>query len=517
MPIPKSGPVGAESVRKELGERKTDTVTLCTSSKINPKAKYKPYKFNHVKKLDGTWSVDKPGDLTDADIKSINYGMTPEGFERVPVGNLAEFIGKPWGQWQPPEADKDWCRLTDFAGYTTVGADKNMSNVLLYIHRSNDGDPMQPLENQYICAEMTLMPSSSGILSITDFTNTFSNISFGDMCFTLLFGGTDAAQMFHSGQIFGVQSAALKEYAEGTHILKLRLKVTPSVIAEIEKSGDFNMYCVCLCPELVFAGTQDDGNSGEGPHDLYVVDNPVKVTGIKFPPGGTQAVNEQHFISLNMWNDGFVSAHLSTGIGKWTQPAPSDTQQISAYPSSPYADLDVPFSSGNALKIGTNGGELASVIFTDDWQNKSNYSFTKGTVRLAVVLFAGSATYYGAKIIHQQAIGITTSGGKKCLQFSSEQFQSAEYEMILRGTGRDFNADVPKGTYRAQVGLIYEAEGQYYNDATNKTVRCVLTAYGDENAEQYAEHWKEIVDASGFFPDDAVYTAPLNYVDIVIS
>lgn len=511
MAIPKDGPIGLETVCRELGETKSDVGSLCSSPKIDKRAKYKPYKFNHVKKVDDTWSVDRPGDLTDKDRADINYGMTPTGIERVDDGGLGEFVGKAWGQWQPPTPDTDWCRIDDFAGYNASGESTTVGDVRMYIKPFRDDDPMQPLKDSYICAEMLLAATASNFLRITDFKNPVSKKPFSELCFTLLFGKSDGSDLFERDKVFAVQSAPLGQYGEEAHILKLRLKVTDTVANVIRTGGDgYNIYVVCLCPKLTHVSAQDDGNSGVGPHDVYTVDNPVLVTANSF--------QFTDLISLNMWDNGFASTHFSEDIGTWTAPAPTTRTLVNAYAESPWPELDTPVYANNALGIGTTGGDLSTIIIASDYQSSNAYRFDNGTVRLAVFLYNSSGRYYGSKIIHQQTIGVTeNAAGKKCLQFSSERFQAETYSMVLRGTDRDFNADVPKGTYNMQIALFYEAYGTYFNSETNKSTRCLLYPGTEEgNAEAYAERWLEILEAEGFFPDTAIYTAPLYFNNFVI-
>lgn len=99
-----TAPVSLYDVMTALGESKEDVGTLCMSSKINKWAKFKPY------------NIDQPADITDAQRKAVNFGLTFPAVYNSKSTLIAGLKGNTtWNYERPSETCMK--RITDFDGY----------------------------------------------------------------------------------------------------------------------------------------------------------------------------------------------------------------------------------------------------------------------------------------------------------------------------------------------------------------------------------------------------------------
>lgn len=89
-------------IEKALGETSGDLGTLCTSSKINKWAKFKPIVFAQVEPL------------TEAQFRSVNYGLTAPSQKT----NVTSTMNDTWAYTKPSGASSSPYRQTDFEHYS---------------------------------------------------------------------------------------------------------------------------------------------------------------------------------------------------------------------------------------------------------------------------------------------------------------------------------------------------------------------------------------------------------------
>lgn len=488
--IPKDEPVDVAAVYTELGEPPTadgyDVAHICSNpnGKIKPRAKFKPYCFNNIHKLNGGNTVDKFTDLTDEDLKSINYGMTVKGISNVgPIGN---FVAERWGQWTPPTPGVDWCRINDFAGYRDKGYVGGVSDAMVYITPNNESDPLQPLENSYIGFDMTLTSPDSDLLSVLDFANNKGGDTtpFSEMCLTLILTSSDGSDLFGS-HMWAVQSNKLGEYGPQTHNFRLRMKLTSDMVTAINNSEEGRcLYFACLCPPILHKSSQEDEDdnlvgttTGTGiEHTLtkIIVGSPVESTGqIKRYNSGTAAISNDYIVSLNMWDDNPDTIHYSESIGTWTkpQPEPGAIREVAAYFEDRTWSMGAPGSNPASLHF-TCSGLLPGITVSEEGDgNENGYEFKEMRVSLMVALVNAN----NSKIVYE---GLASGDWPNV------------YAPDLYGDEFVVNIpDMPSGTYSVWVGLKAEASGIYYDARLNKSFNCILKT--DDNRTN-ANYWEEI-------------------------
>lgn len=100
-------PVSIDDVKSALGVSSNDLATLCTSSNINMWAKCKPV------------SYAKAFDITDAEKKTVNYGLTvPTTTDTVLSGaKIKSIAASNWGYTKPSGGSSSPYRLGDFKNY----------------------------------------------------------------------------------------------------------------------------------------------------------------------------------------------------------------------------------------------------------------------------------------------------------------------------------------------------------------------------------------------------------------
>ena len=103
-----SAPIGLQEVYGLLGVTKTGTYYdvgyICGNAhgQINKWSRHKPVRVN------------QPGIITDAQLKSANFGLT------IPAKStdFKTAINNATYSYNPPRPGTDWCRLTDFDKYS---------------------------------------------------------------------------------------------------------------------------------------------------------------------------------------------------------------------------------------------------------------------------------------------------------------------------------------------------------------------------------------------------------------
>ena len=110
-----TAPVGIQNIAKCLGSNSTDLGTLCCSDLINK------------------WSLKKPVNLakkevlTDADLRSVNYGFSIPVYNNATQLNAAIENGETWGYLKPQNG---YYRATDFDGYSHLASNPFLFDVM---------------------------------------------------------------------------------------------------------------------------------------------------------------------------------------------------------------------------------------------------------------------------------------------------------------------------------------------------------------------------------------------------
>lgn len=91
-----------------LGENSLDVVTLCTSPKINPAARWKPIRHSSYRTLD---PAQRKGEIND-NARGVYYGVKCA----APQARLYELHGADYS-YEGVRSGVDWSRLDDFVGY----------------------------------------------------------------------------------------------------------------------------------------------------------------------------------------------------------------------------------------------------------------------------------------------------------------------------------------------------------------------------------------------------------------
>ena len=110
-----TAPVGMQNIAKCLGSNSTDLGTLCCSDLINK------------------WSLKKPVNLakkdvlTDAELRSVNYGFSIPVYNNASALNTAIENGETW-QYIKPQSG--YYRATDFDGYSHLASNPFLFDVM---------------------------------------------------------------------------------------------------------------------------------------------------------------------------------------------------------------------------------------------------------------------------------------------------------------------------------------------------------------------------------------------------
>lgn len=477
MPIAVDGPVGLEAVRNELRESQTDTVSLCTSSKINPKAKYKPYR------------VDKIKDISDTDRES-HYGLVPGHFASG-AGQSAMTLepwSNTWGSSHKPRAGVDWCRLTDFAGYIHT-AGSYVCSVRMYTSNPNDPDvPMGPPDSNNnfearIYADIEL-DSYNRNLTLADFP------AVRNMYFTLLFGASEGGELFGAGTVYGVQSASAisdsagklrPEYESG--LLKLTLPVTQAMYNSVFNNeaggGPWSSMIVCLAPKLTINA------------DTHAVS------------GG---IDQNNLVSLDMWADGFRHVIFNTRIDKFAIPPVSAyvTIGVTAAPTSILLSLASYENSTRKLTVEVNS-VLPTITISPEDIPLPDYNLTEMDIKLAVRLKKGTTNTYFAGDWYAPSCYIEKNrGGVDILHYNNDP---GEGTAVVRIT---VPSSVAAGTYTVEVAVLLTATGIYYNPSENKTYQCDAESWDTDLQDPWTE-------GSGGALPNGIYTETISIGTITIS
>lgn len=476
MPIPRQGPVDFEPTRAELGESIADDVKMCTSPKINRKAKYKPYR------------IDTFRDITDADRNGLEaqltsaegggkvdapYGLVPRGF--AANGGYDKMTMLPWlDKWSSgdlqPRAGVDWSRITDFAGYNQK-AGSFIHDVKLYTNNpKNSSVPMGPATASepvgYIYADITVSPTEGGI-TLAD----FSSLTYmSGLRYTLLFGHSEGNDPFDS-TVYAAQAEVSASYSG---LVKLRIDVTQSVRNQIFLAAGgndaWNVAMVCLAPPLTLeSGTQ-------------------KVTG---------SIDLSKLVSLDMWGDGFVSVLFNTDIARSSQPAVSAQRhvQASASPLDFYLTSPV-YNSSHRTVTAELTSQLPEITILE---SGTNYELSTVEIRIAVRM--GNYQYVFMSPLLSRSCVRKVSGSKVTLDYDRDPPEAVSFNVP---------ASVPTGTYATKVALLVMASGIMYSGGT--ATACDITC--GEDQDSLAEPWYE---NAGIFPDHALFTYTKSLGNITIS
>lgn len=473
MPIPRQGPVDFEAVRAELGESEADDVALCTSAKINRKAKYKPYRIDTFRDITDTDRTGMHVQLTAAEgggTVKAPYGLVPRGF--AANGGFGAMTMLPWlDKWAndcKPRAGVDWCRITDFAGYNQK-AGSFIHDVKLYTNNpKNPSVPMGPATASepvgYIYADITVSPMEGGI-TLADFS---SIESMSGLRYTLLFGHSEGNDPFDS-TVYAAQAEVSASYSG---LVKLRIDVTQSVRNQIIGAAGgndaWNVAMVCLAPPLTLkSGTQE-------------------VTG---------SIDFSKLVSLDMWGDGFVSVLYNTDVARSSQPAVSAHRHVlaEASPLDFYMSSPV-YNSSHRTVTAEMTSQLPEITILE-----SGADYELSTVEIRVAVRMGSHQFMSPLL--SRTCSRKVSGSKVTLDYDRDPPEAVSFNVPT---------SVPAGTYATKVALLVMASGVHYTNGT-------ATACDIHNDDQDAlsEPWYE--DGSGTFPDYAIFTFTKSLGNITIS
>lgn len=474
MPIPRQGPVDFEAVRAELGESLADDVTLCTSPKINKKAKYKPYRIDTFRDITDTDRNGLEAQLTTAEgggKVDAPYGLVPRGF--AANGGRDKMTMLPWlDKWASdlkPRAYIDWSRITDFAGYNHK-AGSFIHDVKLYTSNpSNPAVPMGPAANGEpgrVYADITVSPMEGGI-TLYDFTD------LRGMYFTLLFGFSEGADPFASGaKVYGAQAGPVSD-ATTAQVIKLMVNVNQDVYNSIANNtaGDpWNTMMVCLAPKLTFmTGSQE-------------------ITG---------SIDFSKLVSLDMWGDGYTQVRFNTDIAHYQKPPVSAQRhvQASASPLDFYLSSPV-YNSSHRTVTAELTSQLPEITILE---SGTNYELSTVEIRIAVRM--GNYQYVFMSPLLSRSCVRKVSGSKVTLDYDRDPPEAVSFNVP---------ASVPAGTYATEVALLVMASGIMYSGGT--ATACDITC--GEDQDSLAEPWYE---NAGIFPDHALFTYTKSLGNITIS
>lgn len=463
MPISRNGPADVEAVRQELGESSADIATLCSSSKINKKAKYKPY------------SIGSYTDLTDSQLASYNYGLTIQGLDASK--GYANMKMLPWtNNWHPPVVGQDWCRIDDYAGYNQK-AGSYVHSVKIYTDNPHSENiPMGPssasaTNGGRIFADIVLSEMDGGI-TLADFSGT------KNLYYTLLFGPTEGADLFDTNnKVWVAQSegtvAGLK--ADGySGLLRLTINVTWEAYQAVynNANGEWSRAIVCLAPYCpTVSGTQ-------------------RLSG---------TIDPSRLISLDMWNDGFVSTWFYTQIDRYSQPRPTLHKTVAVNVDKSQIHLASISDTSVAHSFRLNVAPLPEVVMVHP---NETVGFSVMHVQLAVQL--GSHVF--KTTLYESSCSVGDSSGRTVLRYNNDYGQGdAEFTVQVP-------SNIPSGTYAPVVSLILHAYGTYYDSTVERTTECEISDDSDYLYDSWAES-----ESGVDFPEYAVYSDKFSLASVTIS
>lgn len=214
------------------------------AAKINKYSRYKPYVHS------------KDFDLTDSDIKGINFGMTPKEFGLGQLnGNAAYNPSFVWGQWSLPTTK---LRLGDFRGYDSSNKLPHIAKIEFFNDKaaSNNPDKILPVMVQdgqlgliscTYTARITLNPSA--LIKIGEFHTNGYDI--GKLYYTLLIGSNVGG--FQEVACFGQDGVSVSERT-GSDVYITCDTAIAGAKDILDTNSGYNIVILCLMPKCT-AGT----------------------------------------------------------------------------------------------------------------------------------------------------------------------------------------------------------------------------------------------------------------------
>lgn len=296
-------PFDFAEVAAVLGEKTLDGGTLCVSPNINPKSRYKPYKFGNY----NTLLLDKNGNENPI-LKSNNFGMEPATFGYNPYRAL------PWSVDASPNPGTNWLRFSDFDHYSHYAAG-GISKARIYTSNPNDdrklmlgGDP-EGTEGKII-GEIEFSFNPSFEILPEDFKHPkITGLSLADFRFTLLFGPIQNGDSSFSEAPWVCQSPeSIQEMVHGegdATYERLEILLDRNISNQLKTwtagSDDF-LAILCLAPPIV--------KNANGRFSRWQIGS-NQSNSLEF--------NSMGLVSLDMWGDSTVQTEsvLFTVNGDW--------------------------------------------------------------------------------------------------------------------------------------------------------------------------------------------------------
>ena len=226
-----SAPISIGKVASALGSTSGDLGTLCTTPKVNPYSRYKPYGFGDMVTI-----------LDESLLKSNNCGMIPRkhstsSYSVIPIA---------WTQWNAPN-DTQWKRLTDFNGYNHYALPW-LSNVRVWF--TNPTDESKPMVSAHpsVGSWKHYCKASFDINTEDNVTPAYMDV-LSEYCITLIFAPYYGEDKLTRGICIG-QSATVAELGNGSHSLMVEI---PYSVVQDEWFDGKTIAMLCLAPKYTTA------------------------------------------------------------------------------------------------------------------------------------------------------------------------------------------------------------------------------------------------------------------------
>lgn len=296
-------PFGLDDIAAVLGENILDVYTLVISPNINPRSRYKPYKFGTYNTL-----LRYPDGTENPILKQNNFGMAPATIGWNPYRAL------PWDQYTPPKAGEDWLRMTDFDHYSQYAAG-GISSARIYTNNPDDdrrimlGGDTEGTEGKII-GEIEFSFNPSFEILPEDFKHPMiTGLSLADFRFTLLFGSVQNGDSSFSEAPWVSQSPeSIQEMVHGegdATYERLEILLDRNISNQLKTwttdSDDF-LAILCLAPPIV--------KNASGRFSRWQIGS-NQSNSLEF--------NSMGLVSLDMWDDPTVQTEsvLFTVHGYW--------------------------------------------------------------------------------------------------------------------------------------------------------------------------------------------------------